>query len=104
MSLLSTKDGQWEGPRPTAPSHSYANAEEYSMVKQSINVNNVNTNQYKPKKLYVLKILPKNSKARRSFITNGHLKFIQSLTPDDGSDLFEVIKAVNCCFPEDIIQ
>lgn len=52
----------------------------------------------------ILQILPKNAKARRSFITNGLLKMIQNLNPDTESELFQVIQGVNCCFPEDIIQ
>ncbi|XP_025191306.1 sperm-associated antigen 6-like [Melanaphis sacchari] len=52
----------------------------------------------------ISKILPKNLQARRSFITNGHLKMIQNIKPHVNPELFQVIKAVNCCFPEDIIQ
>lgn len=52
----------------------------------------------------VFQILPKNSQARRSFITNGHLKMIQNIKPEINSELFKVIKAINCCFPDDIIQ
>ncbi|XP_027841252.1 sperm-associated antigen 6-like [Aphis gossypii] len=52
----------------------------------------------------ISKILPKNAQARRSFITNGYLKMIQNIKPDINSELFQVIRAVNCCFPEDIIQ
>ncbi|XP_029341517.1 sperm-associated antigen 6-like [Acyrthosiphon pisum] len=58
--------------------------------------------------IYILEkisiILPKNSQARRTFITNGHLKMIQNINPEVNSELFQVIKAINCCFPEDIIQ
>ncbi|VVC36511.1 Armadillo-type fold,Armadillo,Armadillo-like helical [Cinara cedri] len=52
----------------------------------------------------ISKILPNNSKARRSFITNGQLKRIQNLTPEIDSELYHVIQSVNCSFPEDIVQ
>lgn len=58
----------------------------------------------RPLLLYTLQTLPKNARARRNFLTNGHLKMIQNLKPDIDSDLFKVIQAINCCFPEDVLQ
>jgi len=52
----------------------------------------------------VLQILAKNPQARRTFINNGHLKMIQNINPEINSELFQVIKEINCCFPDDIIQ
>lgn len=54
--------------------------------------------------LSCFQILLKNSKARRSFITKGYLKMIQNLKPEIDSDLCRTIKAMNCCFPKDIIK
>ncbi|CAH1733320.1 unnamed protein product [Aphis gossypii] len=52
----------------------------------------------------ISQMLPKSFKARRNFIINGHLKMIQNLKPDINSHLDYVIKAVNCCFPDNILQ
>ncbi|CAI6359268.1 unnamed protein product [Macrosiphum euphorbiae] len=54
--------------------------------------------------LKISKMLPKSFKARRTFIKRGHLKMIQNLKPDINSHLYHVIKSVNCCFPETILQ
>ncbi|XP_060845328.1 sperm-associated antigen 6-like [Rhopalosiphum padi] len=54
--------------------------------------------------LRISKMLPKSFKARRIFINNGHLKMIQTLTTDINSQLYQIIRAVNCCFPENILQ
>ncbi|KAF0753290.1 sperm-associated antigen 6-like [Aphis craccivora] len=54
--------------------------------------------------IQISQMLPKSLKARRNFIINGHLKMIQNLKPDINSHLDYVIKAVNCCFPDNILQ
>ncbi|XP_022166817.1 sperm-associated antigen 6-like [Myzus persicae] len=54
--------------------------------------------------LKMSKILPKSFKARRIFIKRGHLKMIQDLKPDTDSHLYHIIKSVNCCFPDNILQ
>ncbi|KAL5238775.1 hypothetical protein ACI65C_006185 [Semiaphis heraclei] len=54
--------------------------------------------------LKMTKILPKSFKARRIFIKSGHLKMIQNLTTDINSNLYHVIRSVNCCFPEAVLQ
>ncbi|XP_008185595.1 sperm-associated antigen 6-like isoform X3 [Acyrthosiphon pisum] len=54
--------------------------------------------------LKMSKMLTKSFKARRIFIKRGHLKMIQNLKPEINSHLYHVIKSVNCCFPETILQ
>ncbi|XP_028289367.1 sperm-associated antigen 6 [Parambassis ranga] len=50
------------------------------------------------------KVLPKDSKARRLFVTSGGLKKVQEIDAEAGSPLQEYINAINGCFPEEIVR
>jgi len=50
------------------------------------------------------KVLPHDSQARRLFVSNGGLKRMQEICPEQGSELAEYINVINCCFPEEIVQ
>lgn len=49
------------------------------------------------------KVLPHDTKARRSFVTSGALAKLQEIKADPDSLLQEYINIINCCFPEEIV-
>ncbi|XP_058231963.1 sperm-associated antigen 6-like [Hemibagrus wyckioides] len=50
------------------------------------------------------KVLPHDSKARRSFVTNGGLKKVLKIKAEPGSALQKYINAINACYPEEIVR
>ncbi|XP_058484679.1 sperm-associated antigen 6 [Solea solea] len=50
------------------------------------------------------KVLPNDSKARRSFVTSGGLAKVQEIRAEPGSQLQEYINAINNCFPVEIVR
>uniref|UniRef100_H3CRT2 Sperm associated antigen 6 n=1 Tax=Tetraodon nigroviridis TaxID=99883 RepID=H3CRT2_TETNG len=50
------------------------------------------------------KVLPRDSKSRRLFVTNGGLKRVQELKADPGSVLQEHIDTINGCFSEEMVR
>ncbi|KAG7317627.1 hypothetical protein KOW79_018662 [Hemibagrus wyckioides] len=50
------------------------------------------------------KVLPHDSKARRSFVTSGGLKKVQEVKAEPGSDLQKYINTINACYPEEIVR
>ncbi len=50
------------------------------------------------------KILPSDPKARRQFVTSGGLKKVQEIRAEPGTELGDAIKAINECFPEEIVR
>ncbi|XP_008305657.1 sperm-associated antigen 6 isoform X2 [Cynoglossus semilaevis] len=50
------------------------------------------------------KVLPHDSKARRSFVTSGGLAKVQEIKAEPGSRLQEYINTINSCFPEEIVR
>lgn len=57
---------------------------------------------------YVLKqfasILPHDVEARRTFVQNGGLQFLQELNETVGGKLTEFILAINTCYPPEIVE
>lgn len=49
-------------------------------------------------------VLPRDSKSRRLFVTNGGLKRVQELKADPGSVLQEHIDTINGCFSEEMVR
>ncbi|KAL5963040.1 Sperm-associated antigen 6 [Taenia solium] len=50
------------------------------------------------------KLLPRNAKARRTFVVSGCLRKIQEIDAEPGSALYTHITAINNCFPEDVVK
>ncbi|KAM5284056.1 LOW QUALITY PROTEIN: sperm-associated antigen 6-like [Hipposideros larvatus] len=50
------------------------------------------------------KVLPRDSKARRLFVTSGGLKKLQEIKAEPGSLLQEYINSINNCYPEEIVR
>lgn len=50
------------------------------------------------------KLLPRNAKARRTFVVSGSLRKIQEINAEPGSALSLHITAINNCFPEDVVK
>lgn len=50
------------------------------------------------------KLLPKNAKARRTFVMNGSLKKIQEIKSEPESELSNCINIINNCFPDDVVK
>ncbi|XP_041737876.2 sperm-associated antigen 6-like [Coregonus clupeaformis] len=50
------------------------------------------------------KVLPRDSNARRLFVTSGGLKKVQEIKADPGSALQEYINSINSCYPEEIVR
>ena len=57
---------------------------------------------------YVLKqfasILPHDVEARRAFVQNGGLQFLQELNETVGGKLTEFIQQINACYPPEIVE
>merc|ERR1712216_404540 len=57
---------------------------------------------------YVLKqfasILPHDVEARRAFVQNGGLQFLQELNETVGGKLTEFIQQINSCYPPEIVE
>lgn len=50
------------------------------------------------------KVLPHDPKARRLFVTSGGLKKIQEIPAEPGTVLAEYVRAINICYPEEIVR
>jgi len=50
------------------------------------------------------KVLPNDPQARRLFVTSGGLKKVQEIETESGTPLEEHIRAINNCFPEEIVR
>lgn len=50
------------------------------------------------------KVLPNDPKARRLFVTSGGLKKMQEMNVQAGTELFQHVRDINNCFPEEIVK
>ena len=50
------------------------------------------------------KVLPNDPQARRLFVTSGGLKKVQEIETESGTPLEEHIRAINNCYPEEIVR
>lgn len=50
------------------------------------------------------KILPLEPRARRDFVTNDGLEFIQHISTESDTLLYEAIQSINNCFPQEIVR
>ncbi|XP_060532951.1 sperm-associated antigen 6-like isoform X4 [Cylas formicarius] len=50
------------------------------------------------------KVLPKDPKARRLFVTSGGLQKVQQIEAKPGTTLMEYITVINSCFPDEIVR
>jgi len=49
-------------------------------------------------------VLPNDTDARRTFVQNGGLQFLQELNENVGGSLTELIRQINCCYPPEIVE
>jgi len=50
------------------------------------------------------KILPHDPPARRIFVETGALRKVQELEAEPGSEMLDIVIAINKCFPEEVVR